>query len=129
MSIRSKLFYLYAAFAVAYAASFLIPRPIGTLQQYELSVTQYRLLSLTVLVPVVLIWFAAFYGYGKLREYTSLISTAPDGRHVARLTKGIMFLVIGLPISSLTSSAFGIISQHYTGFETAAAILRTFVTL
>jgi uncharacterized membrane protein len=129
MSIRSKLFYLYVVFVALYAASFLIPRPIGTMHQYDLTATQYRLLSLTVLIPTAAIWYAAFYGYNKLRLYTSLISTSPDGRHVARLTKGIMFLAIGLPIAALSSSFFNIVIQHYPGFGAAAAILSGYVGL
>jgi hypothetical protein len=129
MSIRSKLFFLYAVCVVLYAASFLIPRPIDTMQQYELTLTQYRLLSLTVLIPLTVIWYIAFYGFNKLRQYTSLISTTKDGRHVASLTKGIAFLAIGLPVTSLTSTGFSIIAQHYASFTPAAAIMRTFISL
>src|SRR5690242_12023461 len=98
MQIRSKLFYTYVAFVLLYAVSFMFNRPIATLQRLELSDLQYRLISLSVLIPLVLIWFAAFYGYAKLRAYTNLIKDSPDGKYVACITTGLMVLAIGLPL-------------------------------
>jgi hypothetical protein len=106
--------------AVLYAASFLIPRPISTYQTYELTPLEYRLLSLTVFIPLALIWFAAFYGYAKLRIYSQKIIGTPEGPHIARLTTGIMILALGLPVTSLFSAATGLLIQHqpeWTGFS------------
>jgi hypothetical protein len=129
MNIRSKLFYAYVCCVSLYAASFLIPRSIATMRTFELSTLKYRLLSLTVLIPMSLIWFAAFYGYSKLRAYTRTIHDTPDGQHVAKITTGLLFLVIGLPVTSLSSSVLAILVEHNHSWIAAGTIVKNYLTL
>lgn len=129
MQIRSKLFYTYVAFVLLYAASFVFNRPIATLQRLELSDLEYRLISLSILIPLALIWFAAFYGYNKLRAYTNLIKDSPDGKYVACITTGLMILAIGLPLNSLISASISITIQHNPWFMTAGTIIKNYFSL
>ena len=129
MQVRSKLFYSYVVFALLYAASFMVPRSISTLHRLDLTLLQYRLVSLTVLIPVVLIWFAAFYGYNKLRIYSDMIKDTPDGKHVSHLTTGIMILALGLPIAALIGASITIIIEHSPGFTAAGTIIKNYVSL
>lgn len=129
MRIRSKIFYLYSIFVLLYAAAALIPRPSDTLARYDLNALQYRLLMLSIVIPLALIWYAAFYGYAKLRTYADTIRDTPDGRHVSRITTGVMILAIGLPVSSLVSSAANILANHYGGLDIASDIFRHYISL
>lgn len=129
MQVRSKLFYSYVAFVILYAASFMVPRSISTLQKLDLTPTEYRLISLTVLIPVVLIWFAAFYGYNKLRIYSEMIKDAPDGLHVKHLTTGIMILAFGLPLSALVSTASNLLIDYNQAFTTVGTVVKNYVSL
>lgn len=129
MQVRSKLFYSYVTFVLLYAASFMVPRSISTLQRLDLTPLEYRLVSLTVLIPVVLIWFAAFYGYNKLRIYSDMIKDTPDGKHVRHLATGIMILAFGLPITALISAGMTIITEQNPGFDATGTIIKNYVSL
>jgi hypothetical protein len=129
MQIRSKLFYTYVAFVLLYAVSFLADRPISTFQRLELTTLQYRIISLAVFVPVVLIWFAAFYGYSKLRAYSDLIKGTPDGKHVRIITTGLMILALALPANSLLAAANGIIVDNHPGFLTFGTIIKNYCSV
>ncbi len=129
MVFRSKLFYVYMCCVLLYAASFFTPRSISTIQTYELSTIQYYLLSLSVALPLSLIWFAAFYGYGKLRAYSQTIHGTPDGKHMARITTGIMVLAFGLPLSSLLGSAIAIAVQQNPDLQAAGSVIRNYVSM
>lgn len=129
MPVRSKLFYAYVSFVLLYAATFMFPRSIATLSRLELTPVQYRLLSLTVIIPIALIWFAAFYGYNKLRNYTDMIKGTPDGQHVGLITTGIMILAFGLPVQALISAGMTIIMENNPGLTTAATAIRLYTTL
>jgi hypothetical protein len=129
MQVRSKLFYSYVTFALLYAASLMAPRSISTLHKFELTATQYRLVSLTVLIPILFIWFAAFYGYNKLRIYSQMIKNTPDGEHVKHITTGIMILAFGLPVASIVSAATTMIGEQNPAFLDAGTIIKNYVSL
>lgn len=129
MPVRSKLFGAYIIFVLLYAVSFMIPRSTSTLNRLELSAIQYRLLSLTVLIPIALIWFAAFYGYNKLRMYTDTIKDTPDGKHVGLIATGIMILAFGLPVQSLVSAGTTIMMESNPNFTAAGTIIKNYVAL
>lgn len=129
MQVRSKLFYSYVTFVILYAASFMVPRSISTLNRLDLTPTEFRLISLTVLIPVVLIWFAAFYGYHKLRVYAEMIKDTPDGQHVRQLTTGIMILAFGLPLSALVSTGSNLLIDHNQAFTTVGTVVKNYVSL
>jgi hypothetical protein len=129
MHTRSKLLYAYIIFVVLYAVSYLFPRPIATMQRYELGDLQYRLLALSVFIPLTLIWYAAFYGCYKLRRYSHTVKGTPDGRHVAKLTTGIMVLAFSLPISSIFGAVASIAIEHHTSLEGFAKIAKQYISL
>lgn len=130
MKLRSKLFGLYILFVGLYSVMLLIaPPPRVTLDQYHLSITQLRLLDLTVIIPLAIIWFIAFYGYNKLRIYASLIRDSKDGRQINKIAKGIMVLTVGLPLSSVLGSIMSVIAQDNPGFRPESIIIRHYLDL
>jgi len=127
---KPKIFYLYAAFVIAYVCLTFIPYPEHkTLAHYHLSVTGLRLLDLTIVIPLVIIWFAAFYGYYKLHSYGRLIKQAKDGRAVMKLSYGLLALAVGLPLNSVLSAIFHLISLHHPAFTAPAAIISNYVAV
>jgi hypothetical protein len=129
MNIRSRLFYAYILLVIIYAATVLIFVPDGVAQRYDLSPLEYRLLTLTIVVPLSLIWFAAFYGYGKLRAYTKLIRSTADGRHTSQIAHGIMVLAFGLPISTIASTISNRLSESSPALASAAIITENYLSL
>lgn len=128
MRIKSKIFYWYAAFVIAYVCLTLLPYPDQTtLHRYHLTVTGLRLLDITIILPLIFIWFAAFYGYYKLHAYVRAIKRGKDGPAVRQLSYGLLALTIGLPASSIIASVLKLIALHNHSFTATAAIITNYV--
>jgi hypothetical protein len=130
LRIKSKIFYWYIALAILYAGLTLLTAPSkATLAKYHVTPDQLRLLNLTIIIPLVGIWFAGFYGYNKLANYATLIKRAEDGRQVHRLATGLLFLVIGLPISSIITQILTLLTNHNAGLTGLSVVIKTYVGL
>lgn len=129
MKAKSKIFYWYAALVAAYLALALIPAPDHvTLVKYHLTNVSIRLLYVTLFIPLFLIWFAAFYGYRKLYKYKQLIQNNRDGKQVALLTRGLLVLALGLPLSSILSNILNLIARHNVSFTAATVVISNFAS-
>lgn len=102
---------------------------MATLHRYHITAGQLRWLDITIILPLAAIWGAAFYGYHKLSTYSRLIRQAKDGRQIAKLTKGVLILVLGLPLNSIISQILKLIGVHHTSFTAATAIVANYVSL
>lgn len=109
--------------------SFSIPPDPTTLERFDLSVLQLRLLSLTVALPLMVIWFLAFYGFAKFKEYALRIIDSSDGQAFNTLANGLMVLAFTLPISSLTSLALKYFAHIYPDFTAATVIANRYIAL
>ncbi len=130
MKIRSKLFYSYLLFLIVYSGFILLPAPSPIiLLQYHVSTLALRIIYITIIILLAAIWFAGFYGYAKLRNYTLLIKDDADGEQVAKLLKGIFLLVMWLPVTSVISAVFNYIASKHTGLLPAATIIENYISL
>ncbi|MDB5184214.1 MAG: hypothetical protein JWN38_22 [Candidatus Saccharibacteria bacterium] len=130
MKLRSKLFYAYLLCLVIYGGFTLLPRPDPvTLQRYDVSELGLRLIYLTILVLVAGIWYAGFYGYAKLRNYSRLIADSKDGKQVAKITKGVFLLVLWLPASFVSSAILNFLAARHSGLQTATVIINHYISL
>lgn len=84
----------------------LIPPEASTLTKYSLSPTQAKLLGLTVALPYIVIWFTAFYGYIQCSKYAALLGDTKDGIALRRISTGLTYLAVGLPVSAISSVLF-----------------------
>lgn len=82
---------------------FTLPPNPQTLERHGLNVAQARLLNLTVVVPLVIIWLTALYGFVNLRKYASSVAETKEGSAFKYLSYGLMVLAFSLPLNSLTS--------------------------
>lgn len=128
MKLKSRLFYGYVVSLVIYSAIVLVPRPSPLiLRQYQITAARLRLIDITIIIVLAAIWFAGFYGYGKFRDYTRLIHGTKDGAHVDQLSKGLLLLVLWLPISSIISSALSYLALRHTSWLPASTIINHYV--
>lgn len=97
----SHYLFLFAG-SVAYAF-ITLSGPINS-NRYNLSLTQIRSLQLTLVIPIILIWCAAFYGAVRFKRYASTIQESPDGKALSIVSNGLLVLSYGLVTQSLFSS-------------------------
>jgi len=107
----------------------LLPANHLTMQQYKLSAAQYHTLLFLVELPLVAVWFAAFYGYAKLEQYAAAISDTPEGPAFKQLAIGCKWLAWGLPVPSLLALLLGAIANNHAGFYSATVIIGNYVGL
>jgi len=128
MKIKSKIFYTYVAFVIVYLLLTFLPAPDkAAMLQYHLTPTQLRLLDITLIIPILLIWFAAFYGSQRLFAYSRLIQGNKDGREVRKIAQGLFALAVGFALSSIVSSTLSIIARHHLSFLPTSVIISNYL--
>lgn len=121
---------LFSIVAVIYLIlSIAIPPNHATLTIYHLSDKQYRVLIFLIILPLLAIWWAAFYGYAKTKEYASLIEDTPEGEPFKHIADGMMWLAWGLPVSALISLVMTAIASSHPGFTSASLIITNYANL
>jgi len=130
VKIQSKVLYWYVAFVAIFAVLTLIPTPNhDTLAKYHLTSLGFRLLDVTIIIPEILIWYAAFYGYDRLRHYSKLIKGGAESRHISKLAVGLLILAVGLPATAILSNVLSLIATHHRSFTATSAIVNNYASL
>ena len=120
----------FVGLAVLYVALiFILPASHATMQQHHLSDIQYRIILLSLSVPSLMTWFAAFLGYAKLVEYSARISKTTDGSHFAQLARGCGWLALSLPIPALISLLLNAVANQWPDFHPTAIIIANYINL
>ena len=116
--------------AIAYLVlSLALPPNRMTVSLYHLSALQYRVLIFIVVLPVMAIWLAAFYGYWKIKEYASLIEETAEGPAYRFIADGMMWLAWGLPIPGIINVIVNAIANNNPGFYDASIIISNYANL
>jgi hypothetical protein len=108
---------------------FVLPVNHATMQHYNLSALEYRIATAAIALPTIAVWFAAFWGYAKLREYSQAIAKTAEGPHFAKLGIGCIWLAWSLPLTSIVSSVLNGIGNRWQGFHPSAIIITNYVAL
>lgn len=125
-----KYAFLLGVFIVAYMIlTFGVPSDADWLERLGLSDLQFRLIRLTLALPLVMIWFLAFYGSATFKAYALKIIGSPDGRAFNVLANGLMVLALALPVSSITSATLRYLSRMHPEFTAAAVITNRYISL
>lgn len=120
----------YVAFIVVYLVLTLeLPTNHTAMRSYGLTPLRYHLLFLLVALPFVGIWFAAFYGYVRLRKYAVAIGGAQESRDFQLLATGSGWLAYGLPIAALSSITLNSIANQVAHFHPLAVIINNYISL
>lgn len=108
---------------------FVLPANHDATHAYNLSALQYHVLLLAIELPVIIIWFIAFYGYGKLAEYATALKDAPEAVGFWSIARGAHWIAWELPIPALISVVLAFITNAHPRFEPAAVIISSYVSL
>lgn len=125
-----KISALFAAFAVVYILQTVLVAPDkATLARYHMSSEGLKALSLTVILPYIIIWIISLIGYLRLLTYTRSISGSKDGVAFQIICRGLLMIVLWFPLSTLIN---GLGSDYYHIHPGSAADLvrvSNYVTL
>jgi hypothetical protein len=90
---------LFIGFSLVYLFLSIVPPTDPTvLQQYEITQERAHLIRLAVAIPFIIIWLAALHGVTKFKEYADAIKDSKEGPWFGFMSRGLLVLVIGLPI-------------------------------
>jgi hypothetical protein len=106
-----------------------LPPDPHTLHQLHISSVAYRVAILALLVPYGIIWYAAFYAFAKLKEYSGAIRGSEDGKAFRNIMIGTGVLAFGLIIPTAASLVMQSIAVHHHGFKSASVIIANYLGL
>ena len=119
----------YGILAVLYVLLNLFITPNAATRQYNLSVDEYRIMITTIILPVVAIWFAAFYGYEKMRAYAQAIRKSPEGPAFSDMANGAAWLAWSLPIPAIISTILLGVGPNHVTLHSAAIIINNYLAI
>lgn len=122
--------YIFLLLMVAYGLTvLLIPPSPESLARYNLTETKARLINLSVVIPLLLIWLTALYGFSSLKKYADSIERAKEGNAFTLLANGLMVLAFSLPINSLAGILVRYIRDNHGDYIEFATISRNYLSL
>jgi hypothetical protein len=92
----------------------------AVLSKYRIDSLEDRFLSLTVVLPYIIIWLIALVGYLGLQNYAKSLGREKDGVAFQGIAHGVLWLSLWLPLSSIIGD---FVSQYYTDHPSATANL------
>jgi len=116
-------------FAITALLALLIPPNSATLHLLHISDGAYRLFILTTLVPYSLIWFAAFYGYEQMEQYTHALRNTTEEAAFSKITNGLKIFAWGLMLSTILSLLLTIIRNNMPNFQSTQTIINHYAAL
>lgn len=126
---KKYLWSFLALIAVYIALAFILPTNPETLNRYEISENQARLLNLTIVIPLSAVYLVALYGFLRFKSYADSIKDSKEGEPFLHLSTGLMVLAFGLPITSILGALLNYMEFQYTDLVASATIVRNYVSL
>lgn len=125
---QKSIMWALILFIMLYAGlTFGVEPDTDTLERYQLTPGGLRILLLSIALPLVVIWYAAFYGFAKFKAYSALIKQSPEGRAYRQLANGLMVLAIGLPLTSVVSAGLRNVTRSTPDITAAATITENYL--
>lgn len=130
MNKLNRIYLLFISLTIIYIViNLLIPPAADTLTRFGLTPEKARMLKISVLLPYVVIWFVAFFGYVQLRDYSNLIKESKDGRSLSVIADGLMILAIAMPMTALASTVTNYLGETDPGSLPAGTIINHYFEL
>jgi hypothetical protein len=121
-SSASKYYLIYIVGAVLYTILTLTSSVATSTSRFDISASQARLLQLTVIIPALIIYGAAFFGAVRFKRYAAAISKSKDGIALNKIANGLLVLSTGL----ITNGVWGSLRTRFK--ESGDIVLHTHVT-
>ena len=108
---------------------FSLPVDPEALQRYHLTEIKAKLLNLTVIIPLVLIWLTALYGFINVRQYSEKVTGSKEGKAFHLLSSGLLVLAFGLPLNSLAATITQQITKNHENLLAPTTVIRNYFTM
>jgi hypothetical protein len=116
-------------FIIVCVLSIALPPDPQTLKNFHLTSTSYHFVIILLLLPEALLWYAIFYTYSKLLEYSRFLKGSKEDKAFNLISLGMGVLAYGLIIPSIISPILNFVVSHHEGFRAAATIINHYMTL
>ena len=128
---KSRVFvWTFLALLATYVIlAFILPTDPQTLSRYGLTQLSARLLNLSIVVPISLIYLSALYGFIHINNYANKVIGTKEGPHFKRLAEGIGVLVFSLPVTSIVGSLRSYARHVQPDLLPSISILRNYLVL
>lgn len=127
---KNRYFWAFTLLILVYVGlAFGLPSDPEVLKRYEITQGQARLLNLTIIAPIVIVYFTALYGFLRFRSYAKSIENSKEGKPLKQISIGLAVLAFGLPIASIMGSLLNYIQLEHSQLITVATILRSYIAL
>lgn len=120
-------FIILTVIAVALALG--LPPDPHVISQLHATPAAYRLAIAVLLVPYIIIWYASFYAFAKLQEYSRPLKHTRDGAAFHVLSIGAGVIAFSLVVPTIVSLILNNIAVHYPTFHSAAIIIKDYLAL
>lgn len=128
--IKHRYFWAFVLLMAIYITLVLmLPSDPAILKKYEISQTQSRWLNLTIVVPIFIVYFVAFYGFQRFRSYALSIKKTREGKPLLLLSTGLAVLAFSLPVGSIIGLVINYLRFQHTDLLPIATILRNYSSL
>jgi len=122
--------YLFIALLIIYIIlGFTLPSDPTVLAKHELTQTSARLLNLTIVVPISIIYLVALYGYIRFDDYSRAIRKTKEGPHYANISNGLCILALSLPLGALMNSLVAYFKFQYVDLYPIGLVGQTYINL
>lgn len=111
------------------AISFATPPNQASLDRYNLSAIQARLLGLTLQIPLFAIWTVALFGFVRTKKYAHKIKGDADGKAFDTLANGLGVLAFSLPISSVYSGISNFLTRQHLEWIPVTHTVSQYISL
>lgn len=129
-SFRMYYSLIFLVLGIGYALLSLLPSPNhATLTHYALNESNYRWLILPIVIFLLIIWVAGYYGSLRVKLYSLMLGRSPDGQGFKDLSNGIMILAVMLPLTVDVNSIIHLITQNHPGSLEALTIINNYFDL
>jgi hypothetical protein len=126
----AAIVWTFVGLAIVYAALVLwLPPDARALNKYNLSSHGAKVLSLSVVIPYVVIWFVALYGSLNFKRYADKIENNQDGKACSTLANGLLVLAFSMPISAVVNNINLYFSRKHASYLPAGTIINNYVNL
>lgn len=115
--------------AILIILTYLYPTDSSAMAKHHLTLTQARLASFSITIPLIFIWLIAIRGALALSRYARRIEKDQDGVLFKLLAKGLVVLAIYLPIRAILRIGSGYLVQMHPELSRISNIVITYINL